>query len=334
LTGLKKNLVCSTDEKRRLIERKYRRIAIYRQCALIGLARSSFYYRKCKSAADTNAIMRLIDKAYTKHPFYGIRRITNALESMKRGVNHKRVARLMRLMGLEAIYPKPRLSAAKKEHRKYPYLLRNLSIMRPDQVWSTDITYIRLKSGYVYLAAILDWFSRYVVSWSLSITLDADFCVDMLKSALKTARPEIFNSDQGSQFTSDAFTRTLEYHCIRISMDGRGRAFDNIFVERLWRTVKYEEVYLKDYNSVREARVNLGLYFDFYNNERPHQSLEYKTPSEIYYARNDKIDHNCFEGEKDLIQSSIPINSPVLSQEDVQGETHGIIHLKKPLILY
>lgn len=333
LTGLKKNLVCSTDEKRQLIERKFRRIAIYRQCVLIGLARSSFYYRKCKSAADTKAVMRLIDEIYTKHPFYGIRRITDALKKMRRSVNHKRVARLMRLMGLEAIYPKPHLSVANKEHRKYPYLLRNLSIIRPDQVWSTDITYIRLKSGYVYLAAILDWFSRYVVTWSLSITLDADFCVDMLKSALETARPEIFNSDQGSQFTSDAFTGTLENHCIRISMDGRGRAFDNIFVERLWRSVKYEEVYLKDYNSVREARINLGEYFDFYNNERPHQSLGYKRPSEIYYAQNEKIDRNCFEGEKDLIPSSIPINSPVLSQEDVQGKTQGIIHLKKPLIL-
>ena len=333
MTGLKKNLVCSTDEKRRLIERKYLRIAIYRQCALIDLARSSFYYRKCKSIDDTNVVMRLIDEAYTKHPFYGVRRITNALKQMRRCVNHKRVARLMRLMGLEAIYPKPRLSAAKQEHRKYPYLLRNLSIMRPDHVWSTDITYIRLKGGYVYLAAIMDWFSRYVVSWSLSITLDADFCVDMLKRALKTARPEIFNSDQGSQFTSDAFTGTLENHCIRISMDGRGRAFDNIFVERLWRSVKYEEVYLKDYSSVRDARVNLERYFDFYNNERPHQSLEYKTPSEIYYARDDNIDRNCFEGEKDLIQSFVPITSSVLLQEDVQGETQEIIHLKKTLIL-
>jgi len=256
---------------------------------------------------------------------------------MRRGVNHKRVARLMRLMGLEAIYPKPRLSVARKEHRKYPYLLRNLPIVRPNQVWSTDITYIRLKSGYVYLAAIMDWFSRYVVSWSLSITLDADFCVEMLKSALQTARPEIFNSDQGTQFTSAAFTGILEAHCIRISMDGRGRAFDNIFVERLWRTVKYEEVYLRDYSSVREVKVSLGRYFDFYNNERPHQSLGYKAPSEVYYVQGNDINRNCFEGEKNLIQSPAPITGAVLLQEALQDapaeRREGELHLKMVDIL-
>ena len=282
-------------------------------------------------------VMRLIDETYTKYPFYGVRRITTALKRLGRCVNHKRVARLMRRMGLEAIYPKPRLSLAKKEHRKYPYLLRNLPIMRPDQVWSTDITYIRLKGGFIYLAAIMDWFSRYVVSWVLSNTLDAFFCVDMLKKALKTARPEIFNSDQGVQFKSDAFTGILEGHCIRISMDGRGRAFDNIFVERLWRTVKYEEVYLKDYSGVRDAKDSLRKYFDFYNNDRPHQSLGYKTPSEVYYARENDINRNCFAGGKDLVLSPVPITGTVLLQESLQdapsGQTREIIHLKKPMIL-
>jgi len=318
-----------------LIEKQHGRIAIYRQCALIDLARSSFYYCKNGPNIDDSADMRMIDELYTKYPFYGIRRITNALKRLGRCINHKRVARLMRLMGLEAIYPKPRLSAANKEHRKYPYLLRNLSIKRPNQVWSTDITYIRLRHGFVYLAAIMDWFSRYVVSWTLSITLDADFCVDMLKGALTTARPEIFNSDQGVQFTSEAFTGTLEDHCVRISMDGRGRAFDNIFVERLWRSVKYEEVYLKNYSCVRDAKDSLRWYFDFYNNDRPHQSLGYKTPSEVYYGEMAK--HTSLTGGRGLISSSVPINDSVLSQESVQGapagHTQEIIHLKKPMIL-
>ena len=313
-----------------MIEKQHRRIAIYRQCALIGLARSSFYYRKCQRAVDTNVVMRLIDEIYTKYPFYGVRRITNALQRLGRCINHKRVGRLMRLMGLEAIYPKPRLSIANKEHRTYPYLLRNLSIMRPNQVWSTDITYIRLRRGFVYCAAIMDWFSRYVISWSLSITLDADFCVDMLKESLTTARPEIFNSDQGVQFTCDAFTGILNDHCIRISMDGRGRAFDNIFVERLWRSVKYEEVYLKDYSGVRDAKDSLRRYFNFYNNDRPHQSLGYKTPSEVYYGEKEK--HTVLKGGRRLIRGPVPITDSVLSQEAMQaappGQTQEIIHLK------
>jgi len=322
-------------EKRRLIEKQHRRIAIYRQCALIGLARSSFYYCKHRSDANEPADMRLIDEAYTKYPFYGIRRITNALKRLGRSINHKRVGRLMRLMGLEAIYPKPRLSTANKEHRKYPYLLRNLSIMRPNQVWSTDITYIRLRHGFVYCAAIMDWFSRYVISWSLSITLDADFCVEMLKNALMSASPEIFNSDQGVQFTSEAFTGIIENHNIRISMDGRGRAFDNIFVERLWRSVKYEEVYLKDYSGVRDAKDSLRRYFDFYNYERPHQSLGYKTPSEVYYGESEK--HTNLTGGRDLMSSSVQIINSVPSQKSLQGapaeQTEEIIHLKRQKIL-
>ena len=276
--------------------------------------------------------MRLIDEQYTKTPFYGIRKITDALHRMGRVVNHKRVARLMRLMGLEAIYPKPRLSKPCRDNKKYPYLLRGLSIMRPDQVWSTDITYIRLRCGFVYLAAIMDWFSRYVVSWALSITLDADFCVEMLKNALKTGHPEIFNSDQGVQFTSDTFTGVLEKQRIRISMDGRGRAFDNIFVERLWRTVKYEEVYLKEYAGVRDAHDNLQRYFDFYNNERSHQALEYKTPSEVYYARMEEYSHTDLKGGKCLIRSSVPNTGIVLSHKSLQGapagQCEGDLHLE------
>lgn len=281
--------------------------------------------------------MRLIDEQYTKTPFYGVRRITTTLRRLGYLINHKRIARLMRIMGLEAIYPKPRLSKSCKETKKYPYLLRGLSIVRPNQVWSTDITYIRLRNGFVYLAAIMDWFSRYVVSWVVSNTLDAFFCVDMLEEALQVNRPEIFNSDQGSQFTSSDFTGILKDHCIRISMDGRGRVYDNIFVERLWRTVKYEEVYLKDYSTMHEAKTCLGKYFDFYNTERPHQSLEYKTPEEVYYRLNGKVNLNYLAAGRDLISSPVPITNAVLSQEAVHGAPSGhtqeIIHLKKPLIL-
>ncbi len=227
-------------------------------------------------------MMKLLDEQYTRTPFYGIRRMTAWLNSIGEQANHKRVARLLRLMGLEAIYPKPRLSKPATGHRLYPYLLRGLPIIRPNQAWGTDITYIRLAQGFIYLAAIMDWFSRYVLSWSVSVTLDAAFCLEALEDALSHGRPEIFNSDQGSQFTSTEFTGRLEESQIRISMDGRGRVFDNIFVERLWRTVKYEEVYLNDYPSVPEARESLCRYFNFYNTERLHQSLGYKTPEMVY----------------------------------------------------
>lgn len=281
--------------------------------------------------------MSLIDEQYTKTPFYGVRRITIALRRLGCLINRKRIARLMRIMGLEAIYPKPRLSKACEEHKKYPYLLRGLSIVHPNQVWSTDITYIRLRSGFVYLAVIMDWFSRYVVSWELSNTLDAFFCVDTLEKALKVNRPEIFNSDRGSQFTSSDFTGKLEDNGIRISMDGRGRVYDNIFVERLWRTVKYEEVYLKDYSDMHEAKISLCFYFDFYNNERPHQSLENRTPGEVYYDCDEKVNRNYLAGGRYLISSPVPITNAVLSQEVVQGaplgQTQEMIHLKKPLIL-
>jgi putative transposase len=227
--------------------------------------------------------MRKIDEQYLKTPFYGARRMEDFLERQGYEVNRKRVQRLMRLMGLEAIYPKPRLSQRNQEHEVFPYLLRDVVIERPDQVWSTDITYLPMRRGFLYLMAIIDWFSRYVLAWRLSNTLDTAFCIDALEEALSGSRkPDIFNSDQGCQFTSKAFTGLLKARDIAISMDGRGRAFDNIFIERLWWAVKYEEVYLHAYDNGRAAHDGLSRYFLFYNVERPHQSLDYRTPSELY----------------------------------------------------
>jgi len=226
--------------------------------------------------------MNLIDEQFTRTPFYGVEKMTAWLKRQGQEVNPKRVRRLMRLMGLEAIYPKPRLSLSNQEHKKYPYLLRNLMIDHPDQVWCADITYIRMLQGFVYLMAIMDWHSRFVLSWEISTTLDTDFCLSALEEALGLSKPDIFNTDQGSQFTSIEFIRRLEKGNIRISMDGRGRFIDNIFVERLWRSVKYEEVYLHDYETVSDARNGIGRYFLLYNMERLHESLGYKTPYEIY----------------------------------------------------
>ena len=226
--------------------------------------------------------MRLIDEEYTRHPFYGSRRLTAWLRREGNRVNIKRVRRLMKEMGIEAIYQKPNLSKASPGHKKYPYLLKNMVIDHPDQVWSTDITYIRMRHGFVYLTAVIDWFSRYVLSYELSTTLNTGFCIDAVNMALSISKPEIFNTDQGSQFTSEAFIECLESRKITISMDGRGRALDNIFVERLWRSVKYEEVYIKDYETVKNAKSGLFNYFDFYNKERVHQALQYQTPYEVY----------------------------------------------------
>lgn len=249
----------------------------------MGLARSSLYYAPVPESQKDLDLKRLIDEEYTRHPFYGARRMTTWLrDDEEEIVNVKHVRRLMREMGLEAIYPKPRLSVGDAGHRIYPYLLRGLSIVRPNQVWSTDITYIRLAKGCIYLVAVLDWFSRYVVSWRVSVTLDAAFCLEALEAALRRWTPDIFNTDQGSQFTSDDFTGRLTAADVRISMDGRGRAFDNIFVERLWRTVKYEEVFLNDYSNVPEAVSGLDRYFRFYNEERRHQSLGCKTPAMLH----------------------------------------------------
>ena len=259
-------------------------LSIQRQCELLDLPRSSYYYQARDEARYNLELMRLIDEQYTKRPFLGIRRMRDHLRRQGHLVNHKRVQRLMRLMGLEAIHPKPKTSQAHAEQRKYPYLLRGLAIDRPDQVWCSDVTYIRLVKGFVYLVAIMDWYSRYVLSWRLSNTLDASFCVEALEEALSKGQPEIFNTDQGVQFTSTGFTSVLEQAQVRISMDGRGRCFDNIMVERLWRSVKYEEVYLKDYQQVGDATRGLGDYLPFYNLERGHQSLDYRTPYEVYHG--------------------------------------------------
>jgi putative transposase len=229
--------------------------------------------------------MRLLDEQYTRTPFYGVRRMTYWLSAQGYRVNVKRVRRLLRQMGLEAIYPKPRLSQPAPGHRIYPYRLRGVKIERANQVWASDITYIRLRQGFIYLVAILDWFSRYVLGWEVSTSLESTFCLAALEWALRTGCPEIFNTDQGAQFTSEDFTGRLERSGISISMDGRGRTMDNIFVERLWRTVKYEEVYLHDYEQVEDAVNNLKNYFGFYNHERPHQALGYRTPATIYFGK-------------------------------------------------
>jgi len=245
----------------------------------VSLSRSSWYYQPRGETAENLALMRQLDQQYLQTPFYGSRKLAEVL-----GVNRKRVQRLMRIMGLEAIYPKRRTTWPGAGHRIYPYLLRNVEIVRPDQVWSADITYLPLRHGFLYLVAVLDWFSRYVLSWRLSNTLTGTFCLEALDEALDRGQPEIFNSDQGSQFTAAAFTGRLERECVAISMDGRGRALDNVFVERLWRSVKYEEVYLKDYADGWEAEASLARYFHFYRDERIHQALGYRTPAEVYGA--------------------------------------------------
>lgn len=268
-----------------MIEPGYDRIPLSRQCELLGLPRASFYYRPRPSTALEERLLRLIDEVYTRCPFYGVRRITAWLRRQGHEVNPKRVRRLMHRMGVEALYPKRTLSLPAPGQPKCPYLLRDLRIERPNQVWCTDITYVRLVSGFVYLTAIMDWHSRYVLSWELSISMETRFCLTALERALSIATPTIFNSDQGSQFTSAEFTERLLNAGVLISRDGRGRVFDNIFIERLWRSVKYEEVYLKDYEAVREAKASLGNYFRFYNTERLHEALGYRTPLEVYIEK-------------------------------------------------
>jgi putative transposase len=284
LTGSKKNLALTIEQKRKAIEPGHKKITICRQCELLELNRGSLYYKEKGESEYNEQLMKLIDKQYVKTPFYGIDKMTKWLHSKRHYVNHKRVRRLMRQMGLEAVYPRRKrgLSVPDKQHKIYPYLLKGVRITRPDQVWSTDITYIRMYRGWLYLTAVMDWFSRYVISWEVSVTLEPAFCVSALKEALSFGKPDIFNTDQGSQFTSTDFTKVLLDAGVQISMDGKGRVFDNIFIERLWRTVKVEEVYMRDYQTVAEARYYLGRYFEFYNNERLHQALGYRTPAEVY----------------------------------------------------
>ena len=262
-----------------------------RQCQLLGLHRSTLYYTPVRAAGEETAfnleLMRRLDEQYTATPFYGVRRMTAWLRTQGYRLNPKRVRRLLRRMGLWALYPGPRTSTAAPEHQIYPYLLRGVAITACNQVWSTDITYIRLRRGFCYLVAVIDWFSRYVLAWEVATSLDGQFCLAALDQALVAANnsgpPQIFNTDQGAQFTSRAFTGRLRAHDIRISMDGRGRALDNIFVERLWRSVKYEEVYLHDYQTLDDATHGLGRYFAFYNHQRLHQALAYQTPAAVYW---------------------------------------------------
>jgi putative transposase len=251
----------------------------------LGLPRSTLYYELAEPGREDLELMRLIDEQYLKTPFYGSRKMKRHLLSVGHCVNRKRVQRLMRRMGLEAIYPKPRTSQANPEHKVFPYLLRDLSIVRPNQVWAADITYVPMHRGFLYLVAVLDWYSRYVVAWRLSNTLETHFCVEALEAALELAIPEIFNTDQGAQFTALAFVDHLQQAGVQVSMDGRGRALDNVFVERLWRSVKYEEVYLRSYETVPELARGLRAYFEFYNYERYHQALDYRTPAEVHFAK-------------------------------------------------
>jgi putative transposase len=265
-----------------MIDLDFPHLSIRRQCELLGLNRSTFYYAPATASEYNLRLMRLIDEQYTKTPFYGWPRMTAHVRRLGLQVNHKRVQRLMQTMGLQAIYPKPRPSTAAKDHKIYPYLLTAVVLSRPNQVWSADITYVRMAKGFMYLVAIIDWFSRYVLSWQLSNTMEPTFCLVALDLALVQGEPMIFNTDQGVQFTSLAFTGRLARAGIAISMDGRGRALDNIFVERLWRSVKYEDIYLKDYTTVPALDEGLARYFHFYNHERPHQSLAYRTPAEVH----------------------------------------------------
>jgi len=269
---------------RPLVDAAHPSLSVRRQCELLGLSRASYYREPSGESAENLALMRLIDEQYTACPFYGSRRITAWLGRQGHAVNRKRVRRLLRLMGLEALYPKPKLSLAGRGHKVYPYLLRGVPVERVGQVWSADITYVPLPGGFMYLVATIDWFSRYVVAWRLSNTLDGAFCQDMLDEALRRGRPEVFNTDQGVQFTAAAWVERVESAGAAVSMDGRGRCLDNVFVERLWRSVKYEDVYLRGYESVTELERGLRAYFQFYNEVRLHQSLGYRTPAEVYRA--------------------------------------------------
>jgi putative transposase len=266
-----------------MVERARPALSVRRQCELLRVSRSGLYYEPGPTDPEQLALMRRIDEIHLKYPFYGSRKVALELRREGRDANRKRIQRLMRLMGIEAIAPMPSTSAPHPDHPKYPYLLRGLTVSRVNQVWSTDITYIPMRAGFLYLVAIMDWHSRRVLSWRLSNTMDSSFCVTALEEALRRfGKPEIFNTDQGAQFTAEAFTKPLRERGIAISMDGKGRCLDNVFVERLWRSLKYEEVYLHAYANASEARAGIGRYFDFYNDERPHQALGYQTPAAFH----------------------------------------------------
>jgi putative transposase len=299
-------------QRRQAINRKHRRLSVKQQCCLMSINRSSFYYKPVEITESELALMKAIDRQYLATPFYGSRKMAACLKSEELAVNRKRVCRLMRLMGLKAIYRRPRTSPPGKGNKIYPYALKGLKINRPNQVWAADITYIPMQKGFLYLVVIMDWYSRYVLAWRLSNTMETDFCVEALKEALKKGRPDIFNTDQGSQFTSREFVSILESLNIKVSMDGSGRYADNLFIERLWRTLKYEEVYLKAYQDATVARIELAKYIVFYNAERPHQSLGYKTPAEEYYAEPVAV-------VKDRMLESETSRVPVLNSVRIAG---------------
>jgi putative transposase len=265
-----------------LVDTEETRLSIRRQCELLDLNRSSYYLQPAVESEENLRLMRLIDHRFLLTPFYGSRRMTASLERSGETVNRKRVQRLMAKMGLEALFPRPRTTTAAPDARLYPYLLRDRELTHVDEVWTSDITYVPMRRGFMYLTAVIDWYSRYVLSWRVSNTLDGRFCLEALDEALSRARPEIFNTDQGSQFTSREYTGRMEEAGIAVSRDGRGRALDNVFVERLWRSVKYEDLYIEDYARVSELESGLTAYFQFYDEERPHQSLDYQTPGEVY----------------------------------------------------
>jgi putative transposase len=272
-------------ERCSLIEKEDGVLSVRHQCDVLDINRSSLYYKPYAVSEEDQVLMNLMDEEYTRHPFYGSRKLEVYLRGLGYEVNRKRVQRLMGILGISGIIPGPNTSRRDQAHKVYPYLLGGLKIVKPDQVWSTDITYIRLLKGFAYLVAILDWYSRYVLAWRLSNSLETHFCLEALEESLTGRTPEVFNTDQGVQFTSEEFTGLLKERQVKISMDSKGRALDNIFVERLWRSVKYEDVYLKGYQTMREAYAGLKDYFWFYNNERFHQSLDYKTPREVYYGK-------------------------------------------------
>ncbi len=278
-------MTASVEAKRALVEPDHPELSIRRQCALLGLSRASYYYAAAPEDPVNLQLMRRIDRQYLETPFYGWPKMTIALRQQGYVVNGKRVRRLMRQMGLQAITVRKRPTTSTPGHRIYPYLLRNMAVEQPNQVWCADITYVPMPRGFLYLVAIMGWFSRYVVAWALSNSLEGSFCRTALQQALRSGTPTIFNTDQGSQFTAQPFTVLLETAGVQISMDGRGRVFDNIFVERLWRTVKYEHLYLYEHQTVPAVADGLSRYFQFYNTERPHQSLDYRTPAEVHYAR-------------------------------------------------
>jgi len=272
----------SIESLRPCIERKNSKLSLSRQCELLGFSRAAFYYQPVAVSEEDLLLMRLMDAEYLEHPFYGSRRFSVWLLAKGYAVGRERARSLMRVMGLEAIYPKPHLSLGNKEHKKFPYLLSGLAIVRPDQVWCADITYIRLKHSFAYLCVVMDWYSRYVLNWEVSLSLDSDFCLRVLERSLSQGKPEIFNSDQGVQYTSAGHVQLLHEAGVRVSMDGRGRAFDNIIQERLWRSVKYEDIFIHEYADHLRLRDGIGKYFRFYNGERRHTSLDRLTPQEVY----------------------------------------------------